>query len=86
MSILALLVLGLIAGFIGSQIVTNSGKGIIGDIVVGIVGAFVGGMLFNLFGASGVTGLNLYSIFVATAGSVLLLAVYYAIRNRGSTA
>jgi uncharacterized membrane protein YeaQ/YmgE (transglycosylase-associated protein family) len=86
MSIIAWLLLGLISGFIGSKIVTNNGKGILGDIVVGVIGAFIGGCLFNLFGASGVTGFNLYSIFVATAGSVLLLALYYAIRNRSSTA
>ena len=82
MSIIAWLVLGLVSGFIGSKIVNDRGEGIIGDIVVGVIGAFIGGFLFNLFGASGVTGLNLYSIFVATAGSVTLLGVYYAFRNR----
>jgi uncharacterized membrane protein YeaQ/YmgE (transglycosylase-associated protein family) len=83
MSIIAWLVLGLISGFIGSKIVGRSGDSIIGDIVVGVIGAFVGGFLFNFFGASGVTGLNLYSILVAVAGSVVLLGVYYAFRRRG---
>lgn len=86
MSIIAWLVLGLIAGFIGSKVVTNSGKGVVVDIIVGIVGAFIGGLLFNFFGASGVTGFNLYSVFVATMGSIVLLAVYYAFSSRRSTA
>ena len=64
MSILAWLVLGLIAGFVGSKIVNKSGEGIFLDIVLGIVGAVVGGWLFTRFGASGVTGLNLYSLLV----------------------
>ena len=86
MSIIAWLVLGLISGFIGSKIVTNSGKGIVVDIIVGIVGAFIGGLLFNFFGAAGVTGFNLYSVFVATMGSIVLLAVYYGLSGRTSSA
>lgn len=82
MSIIAWLLLGLISGFIGSKIVNRGGEGIVGDIVVGILGAFIGGFLFNFFGASGVTGLNLWSIAVAVAGSVVLLSVYYALRRR----
>ena len=58
MSILAWLVLGLIAGFVASKIVNNSGEGTVVDILLGIVGAIVGGWLFNLVGASGVTGLS----------------------------
>ena len=81
MSIIAWLVLGLIAGFIGSKIVNKQGEGMVLDIVLGIVGAVVGGYLFNLVGASGVTGLNLYSMFVAVVGSVILLVVYHAIRR-----
>jgi uncharacterized membrane protein YeaQ/YmgE (transglycosylase-associated protein family) len=81
MSILAWIVLGLIAGFVGSKIVNKSGEGIVLDIVLGIIGALVGGWLFNRFGASGVTGLNLYSLLVAVIGSVVLLVVYHAIRR-----
>lgn len=81
MSILAWIFLGLIAGFIGSKIVNKSGEGIVLDIVLGIVGAVVGGWLFNRFGASGVTGVNLYSLLVAVIGSVVLLVVYHAIRR-----
>ena len=82
MSILAWIVLGLIAGFIGSKIVNKRGEGLILDIVLGIVGAIVGGFLFSLVGAAGVTGLNLYSIFVAIIGSVVVLFVYHAVIRR----
>ena len=81
MSIITWVVLGLIAGFIGSKVVHREGNGIIGDIVVGILGALLGGFLFNLFGATGVTGLNLWSILVAAAGSIVLLVVYNALRR-----
>ncbi len=81
MSILAWIVLGLIAGFIGSKVVNKSGEGIILDILLGIVGAVIGGYLFNTFGAHGVTGLNLYSLFVAVVGSVIFLVAYHATRR-----
>jgi uncharacterized membrane protein YeaQ/YmgE (transglycosylase-associated protein family) len=82
MSIIAWLILGLIAGFIASRIVNKSGEGFILDIVLGIVGAFVGGFLFSLFGAGGVTGLNLYSLLVAVIGAIVVLVVYHAIVRR----
>ena len=82
MSIIAWLVLGLIAGFIGSRIVNSSGQGIIVDIVLGVVGAFVGGYLFTLFGAAPVTGLNLYSLLVAVIGAVVVLMIYHAVVGR----
>ena len=81
MSFLVWIVLGLIAGFIGSKLVNKQGEGVILDIVLGIVGAVIGGWLFNTFGASGVTGLNLYSLLVAVVGAVVLLWVYHAIRR-----
>jgi len=81
MSFLAWIVLGLIAGFIGSKIVNKSGEGVFLDIILGIVGAVVGGWLFTTFGAHGVTGLNLYSILVAVVGAVVVLVVYHAIRR-----
>jgi uncharacterized membrane protein YeaQ/YmgE (transglycosylase-associated protein family) len=81
MSILAWIVLGLIAGFIGSKVVNKSGEGVVLDIILGIVGAVLGGWLFNRFGASGVTGLNLYSLLVAVIGSVIFLVIYHAIRR-----
>ena len=81
MSILAWIVLGLIAGFIGSKLVNKSGEGVILDIVLGIVGAVVGGWVFSLFGANGVSGVNLYSLVVAVIGSVLVLVIYHAVRG-----
>ena len=82
MSILAWLVLGLIAGFIGSKLVNKTGEGLILDIVLGIIGAVAGGFIFNLFGGAGVTGLNLYSLVVAVIGSVVVLLVYHAVIRR----
>jgi uncharacterized membrane protein YeaQ/YmgE (transglycosylase-associated protein family) len=81
MSILAWIVLGLLAGFIGSKIVNKSGEGLLLDLVLGIVGAVVGGWLFNTFGHSGVTGLNLYSLLVAVIGAVVVLVVWHAIKR-----
>ena len=82
MSILAWVVLGLLAGFIGSKIVNKRGEGLMLDIVLGIVGAIAGGFLFNALGAPGVNGLNLYSLFVAVVGSILLLVLYHAVVRR----
>ncbi len=79
MSIIGWIILGLIAGFIASKLINKSGEGIILDIVLGIVGAVVGGYLFTLFGAAPVTGLNLYSLIVAVVGAVVVLFVYHAI-------
>ena len=81
MSILAWIILGLIAGFIGSKLVNKSGEGVFLDIVLGIVGAVVGGWLFSFFGAAGVSGVNLYSLLVAVVGSVVFLFVYHALRR-----
>ena len=82
MSMLAWIVLGLVAGFIGSKLVNKSGEGVILDIVLGIVGALAGGFVFNALGAPGVSGLNLYSLFVAVVGSVLLLVLFHAVFRR----
>jgi uncharacterized membrane protein YeaQ/YmgE (transglycosylase-associated protein family) len=81
MSFLAWIVLGLIAGFVGSKIINRRGEGILLDIVLGIIGAVVGGWLFNRFGMAGVTGLNLYSLLVAVIGAVVVLVLYHAIRR-----
>ncbi len=82
MSILAWIILGLIAGFIGSKIVNRSGQGLVLDIVLGIVGAIVGGFIFDAVGQVGVTGLNLYSLVVAVIGAVVVLVVYHAVAGR----
>jgi uncharacterized membrane protein YeaQ/YmgE (transglycosylase-associated protein family) len=81
MSFIAWIVLGLLAGFIGSKLVNKRGEGIVLDVLLGIVGAVVGGWLFNRFGAVGVTGFNVYSLLVAVIGAVLVLVVYHAIRR-----
>jgi uncharacterized membrane protein YeaQ/YmgE (transglycosylase-associated protein family) len=81
MSFIAWIVLGLIAGFVGSKLVNKRGEGILLDIVLGVVGAVVGGWLFSFFGAAGVTGLNLYSLLVAVVGAIVVLVVYHAIRR-----
>jgi uncharacterized membrane protein YeaQ/YmgE (transglycosylase-associated protein family) len=81
MSIFAWIILGLLAGFIGSKLVNKSGEGLFLDIILGVVGAVVGGWLFNRFGAVGVTGLNLYSLLVAVVGAVVVLVVYHALRR-----
>jgi uncharacterized membrane protein YeaQ/YmgE (transglycosylase-associated protein family) len=82
MSFLAWIVLGLMAGFIASKLVNKRGEGILMDILLGVVGAFAGGWLFHIFGAPGVRGLNIYSLFVAVTGSVILLVLYHALRRR----
>ena len=81
MSLLAWIVLGLIAGFIASKIVNKQGEGFFLDIILGIVGAVAGGWIFSAFGAHGVTGVNLYSILVAVVGAVVVLAIYHALRR-----
>ena len=83
MGIIAWLILGLIAGFIGSKLVNKTGEGLVLDIVLGIVGAIVGGFVFTrFFGANGVTGLNLYSLFVAVVGAVIVLLLYHLVVRR----
>jgi uncharacterized membrane protein YeaQ/YmgE (transglycosylase-associated protein family) len=82
MSILAWVVLGVIAGFIASKLVNKTGSGLVIDLVLGIVGAVVGGFLFNQFGHAGVTGLNLYSLLVATLGAAVVLIVFHMFSGR----
>ena len=82
MSIIAWLILGLIAGFIASKIVNKQGEGLLLDIVLGVVGAELGGWLFSSLGMSGVTGLNVYSLLVAVIGAVVLLFIYHRLIRR----
>jgi uncharacterized membrane protein YeaQ/YmgE (transglycosylase-associated protein family) len=82
MSIISWIILGLIAGFIGSRIVDKQGQGFWLNIALGIIGALVGGFLFDLFGATGVTGLNIWSMIVAIVGSIVVLLVYNALTGR----
>jgi uncharacterized membrane protein YeaQ/YmgE (transglycosylase-associated protein family) len=82
MSIVGWIILGLISGFIASKIVNRTGEGFFLDIVLGIVGAIVGGFIFTAVGATGVTGFNLYSMFVAVVGAIVVLVLYHALFSR----
>jgi uncharacterized membrane protein YeaQ/YmgE (transglycosylase-associated protein family) len=81
MGIIAWIVLGLVAGFIASKIVNKTGEGMLLDILIGIVGAVIGGWIVRFFGFSGVTGFDIKSLLVAVLGSIVLLLVYRAIRS-----
>jgi uncharacterized membrane protein YeaQ/YmgE (transglycosylase-associated protein family) len=85
MSIIVWIVFGLIAGFIASRIVDRTGQGLILDVVLGVVGAVVGGWVFTFFGADGVTGFNVYSMVVAVVGAIIVLVIYHAITGRRAT-
>jgi len=83
MGVISWIILGLIAGFIGSKVVNKTGSGMIMDIVLGIVGAIVGGLIFSgIFGMTGVTGLNIWSLIVAIVGAVIVLWVYHTVVAR----
>ena len=84
MGIFSWIILGLIAGFIGSKIVDKQGQGFWLNIALGIIGALVGGFLFSFFGSSGVTGIDLWSMIVAIVGSVVVLLIYNAVTGRRS--
>jgi uncharacterized membrane protein YeaQ/YmgE (transglycosylase-associated protein family) len=81
MSIIAWIILGLVAGFIASKIMNRHGEGIFLDIAIGIVGAVIGGWIMAAVGGEGVTGFNLYSLLVAIGGAVVLLIIAHAVRR-----
>ncbi len=83
MSILGWIVLGLIAGFIASKIVKGRGAGPIHDLILGVVGALVGGWVMTRLGEQGIEGFNLYSMLVATAGAIVLLVIFHLVRAIG---
>jgi uncharacterized membrane protein YeaQ/YmgE (transglycosylase-associated protein family) len=82
MGIISWIILGLIAGYIGSKIVDKQGQGFWLNIALGIIGALVGGFIFDLIGSTGVTGLNIWSMIVAIIGSVVVLLIYNAVTGR----
>lgn len=84
MSIIGWLILGLISGFIASKIVNDSGQGLVLNIVLGVVGAIVGGFIFSSFGGAPVTGFNLYSMFVSIIGAIVVLFIYHMVAGRRS--
>ena len=79
MGILSWIVLGAIAGWIGSLIVNRGGEGLFRDIILGIVGGIVGGWIFSAAGSIGVTGFNMWSLFVAVIGAIVVLMIYHAL-------
>ena len=83
MTLLVWIVLGLVSGFIASKIINSRGEGIVLDIVLGIVGAVVGGWIFQNLGMRGVSGLNVYSFFVAIVGAMVVLVTYHFLIRRG---
>lgn len=85
MSFIAWIAFGLVAGFIASRIVNRRGSGLAINVILGVFGSMVGGMIFNFFGAAGVTGFNVRSLVVAVFGAILVLAAYHAISGRRTT-
>lgn len=86
MSVIAWIILGLIAGWIASKIVVGTGQGFFLDIALGIVGAIVGGFLYSqIMGGEGVTGVNIGSIIVSIIGAIIVLWVYHLVAGRRTT-
>jgi uncharacterized membrane protein YeaQ/YmgE (transglycosylase-associated protein family) len=81
-SIIGWIVLGLIAGFIASKIVNKQGEGLVLDIVIGVAGAILGGYFFSFFGGQGVNGVNIYGMFVAVVGAIVVLLIYHSLTGR----
>lgn len=80
MSVLAWIVVGIIAGWLAKMVVRGEGPGgILGDLLIGVIGAIIGGWVFNYFGHPGVTGLNIGSIVVAFVGGIILLLIMRAV-------
>lgn len=86
MGILSWIIFGALAGWIASMIMkTDAEQGALMNIIVGIIGAFIGGFVMSLFGEAGVTGFNLRSFLVAIAGACVALALYRTMAGRGHT-
>ena len=82
MTLLGWIVFGLIAGFLASKIVNKRGEGCVLNVVLGVVGAVVGGLMFDAVGGPGITGFNLYSMFVAIVGAIVVLFIYHAVTGK----
>ncbi len=82
MSLIGWILFGLITGFVASRVVNRQGEGCILNVVLGIVGACVGGFIFTRIGGMGITGFNLYSMFVAIIGAIVVLVIYHAVTGR----
>jgi uncharacterized membrane protein YeaQ/YmgE (transglycosylase-associated protein family) len=84
MGIIAWIVLGLIAGFIASLLVNRHGEGWFGDVILGIIGAVVGGFIAQAAGFRGITGFNIWSILIAVGGAVVCLIIYHMVMPHGA--
>lgn len=82
MSLLGWIFLGLISGFVASKVVNSQGEGCFLNIALGLVGAMVGGFIFSAIGGSSITGFNLYSMFVAIIGAIVVLFLYHAVTGK----
>ena len=82
MTLVGWIVFGLITGFVASRVVNQQGQGCILNVVLGIIGAFTGGFIFTRIGGQGITGFNVYSMFVAIVGAIVVLLAYHAITGR----
>ena len=82
MTLVGWIVFGLITGFVASRIVNQQGQGCILNVALGILGAFIGGLIFTSIGGQGITGFNVYSMFVAIIGAIAVLIAYHAITGR----
>ena len=82
MGILSWIIVGGLAGFVASKLMKGTGSGLLMNIIIGIVGAFIGGLIVNLLGGSGVTGFNLWSFAVSVLGAVVLLGIVRLFQRR----
>jgi uncharacterized membrane protein YeaQ/YmgE (transglycosylase-associated protein family) len=82
MTLVGWIVFGLLTGFVASRVVHQRGQGCILNVVLGIIGAFIGGFIFTTIGGQGITGFNVYSMFVAVVGAIVALVVYHALTGR----
>jgi uncharacterized membrane protein YeaQ/YmgE (transglycosylase-associated protein family) len=82
MSLVGWIIFGLITGFVGSRVVNRRGEGCLLNIVLGIVGACVGGFIFTSIGGQGITGFDIYSMFVAIIGAIVVLLLFHALTGR----
>jgi len=84
MSLIEWIVLGLIAGFLASRLINKRGEGMAMDVLLGVLGALIGGWIFRMFGSAGVTGFNVWSLLVATIGAVVFLLFWHLLRDSAS--
>jgi uncharacterized membrane protein YeaQ/YmgE (transglycosylase-associated protein family) len=79
MGVIAWIIMGLVAGFVASQLVNKQGEGWFGDVILGIVGALIGGFIAHAMGIQGITGFNIWSLLIATGGAIVCLVIYHAV-------